>query len=114
MRIGFDFQSLEEANILTKNAIESNSKGPVNLVLYEWEQEGKVLIMPGANSEGSQGGGMGADKMRFIMERTFPKKIKTVSDERVKISADGKTLFFEGTMADLAEKPMERLVVTFK
>ena len=113
MRIGFEFKNLEEANILSKQALENNSKTPVDLVLYEWEKKGKVLIMPGANG-GSSEGGMGMDQMMFSIERTFPKKIASVSDDRIAISADKKTLTFKASMEELADNPLPKIVVTFE
>jgi hypothetical protein len=113
MNISYDFNSLDDANILAKNAAQSNPEVRQEIVNYEWEREGKVLIMPGPGA-GGEGADMGADMMIFIIERTFPMKIKSVSDERVQISDDEKTISLRLNMEQLAQEPMETITVTFK
>ena len=111
--IGFDFQSLEQANILAKSAAESNANKPVDLVEYAWEEEGKILIMPGPSSDQEEGG-MGLDQMIYTMNRSFPIAIASVSDDRISISEDGRSITFKGSMQELQSNPMEKITVTFR
>ena len=111
MGISFEFKNLEEANILSKQALENNSEGPIDMVPYEWEKKDKILIIPGVNG-GETGGGIGVTM--FSIERTFPKNIASVNDDRITISADKKTLTFKASMQEMADNPLDKIVVTFE
>jgi ABC-type oligopeptide transport system substrate-binding subunit len=120
LNLTYTFKNLEEANSLSDKLRESQqSMGSAKsaAVAYRWEKKGKILVMPGfENLEQLKSSGQEAmlKTITYSLERSFPKKIDKVSDSRLLISKDRKTLSFKGTAEDLISKPMNEVTVTFK
>jgi hypothetical protein len=120
LSVGYSFKSLEDANNTAKKLREKQqSMSSADTPLYRWEKKGKVLIMPGLEDISKLMGDGGASNpmlngMTYTMERTFPKKIIKVSDSRLIISSDGKTLTFKTTADELTKNPLKEIKVTFK
>ncbi len=122
LSVSYSFKSLEDANNTAKKLREKQqSMSSADTPLYRWEKKGKVLVMPGLEDISKlMGGGEGGasnpmlNGMTYSMERTFPKKIAKVSDSRLTISSDGKTLTFKTTADELMKNPLKEITVTFK
>lgn len=122
LSVSFSFKSLEEANAIAKKLREKQgSMSATETPLYKWQKKDKVLVMPGLEdmSKLAGGGDGGASNpmlngMTYTMERTFPKKVVKVSDSRITISGDGKTITFKATADELTKKPLKDITVTFK
>ncbi len=121
LSVSFSFKSLEDANNIAKKLREKQGNMSASETpLYRWEKKGKVLIMPGLEDMSKLTGGDGGasnpmlNGMTYTMERTFPKKIVKVSDSRLTISSDGKTLTFKTTADELMKNPLKEITVTFK
>lgn len=122
LSVSYSFKSLEDANTTAKKLREKQqSMSSSETPLYRWEKKNKVLLMPGLEDMSKlTGGGEGKasnpmlNGMTYTMERTFPKKIAKVSDSRITISSDGKTLTFKATADELMKNPLKEIKVTFK
>jgi hypothetical protein len=121
LSVSFSFKSLDDANNIAKKLREKNgSMSASETPLYRWEKKGKVLVMPGLDDLSKLSGGEGGasnpmlNGMTYTMERTFPKKIAKVSDSRLIISSDGKTISFKTTADELTKNPLKEIKVTFK
>jgi hypothetical protein len=121
LSVSFSFKSLEDANNIARKLREKQgSMSASETPLYRWEKKGKVLVMPGLDDLSKLSGGeSGASNpmlngMTYTMERTFPKKIAKVSDSRLTISSDGKTISFKTTADELTKNPLKEIKVTFK
>jgi hypothetical protein len=123
LSVSFSFKSLDDANNIAKKLREKQggTGASSETTLYRWEKKGKILVMPGLEdiSKLTGGGDAGASNpmlsgMTYTMERTFPKKIVKVSDSRLKISSDGKTMSFKTTADELTKNPLKEIKVTFK
>jgi hypothetical protein len=122
LSVSFSFKSLDDANNIARKLREKNGNfNNTETPLYRWEKKGKVLVMPGLEDLSKlMGGGESAasnpmlNGMTYTMERTFPKKIVKVSDNRITLSSDGKTMTFKTTADELTKKPLKEIKVTFK
>jgi hypothetical protein len=121
MSVTFAFKSLDDANNTAKKLREKQSPGTSSTPLYRWEKKDKVLVMPGLEdmSKLTGGGGGGGSNpmlngMTYTMVRTFPKSIVKVSDSRISLSADKKTMTFKATADELTKNPLKEITVTFK
>jgi hypothetical protein len=121
LSVSFSFKSLEDANNIAKKLREKQGNMSASETpLYRWEKKDKVLIMPGLEDMSKLTGGDGGasnpmlNGMTYTMERTFPKKIVKVSDSRLTISSDGKTISLKTTAEELTKNPLKEIKVTFK
>jgi hypothetical protein len=126
LSVGYDFKNLDDMNEIGKKLQENQAQATMSestpKAKYYWKKKGKILVMPGMSELGDMDGLMGGkndmgkslSSIGFMIERTFPKKISKVSDDRIIISADKKTMTFKGTLADLETKPLKEITVTFK
>lgn len=120
LSVSFSFKSLEEANNIAKKLRERQAGvSSAEATLYRWEKKGKVLILPGMEDISKLTGGDGSPNpmlsgMTYSMERTFPKKIASVSDSRITISSDKKTITLKTTADELSKNPLTEIKVTFK
>jgi hypothetical protein len=122
MSVSFAFKSLDDANNTAKKLREKQSPGASGTPLYRWEKKDKVLVMPGLEDmsklTGGGGGGGGSNPMlngmTYTMVRSFPKPILKVSDSRISLSGDKKTMTFKATADELTKNPLKEITVTFK
>ena len=121
LSVSFVFASLEDANDITRKLREKQQStiSPEPPVLYRWEKKNKVLVMPGLEDLSKITGQAGGSNpmlsgMTYTMVRTFPKKIVKVSDSRITLSNDNKTMTFKSTADQLVSKPLKEVTVTFK
>ena len=111
--ISYSFSSLEEANNIGAQFSEGKQK-PENSD-YKWIKKMEALQMPEVDTGDGQSGKMqGMDQMIYSMSRTFPNKVVRVSDDRLKISADGKTVTMNLSFKELTDNPMKNPTVYFK
>jgi hypothetical protein len=120
----FKFDNLTALNTYQEDIrkMDTASQNKEKLVPYQWLKKKKQLLMPGfgqdllktmlQNDTTGMASGFGS-QMQYSLSRTFPKKVKKVSDERFKISQDGKTITFQSSMQDLSQKPLKEITVSF-
>jgi len=120
LNLTYTFKDIEHANSISDELRKNQQTmggSTSTSVPYRWEKPGKVLVMPGfENMDQLKNSGQEAmlKGITYSLVRTFPKKIAKVSDSRLTISSDRKTLTFKGNAEDLLSKPMTEITVTFK
>lgn len=113
LSIMYSFSSIEEANNVSRQF--SDGKEQPESANYKWIKPMKVLQMPEVDTGGGQSGQMqGLDQTVYKMTRTFPFGVAKVSDNRMKISPDGKTVTLTISFKELIDNPMKNPTVYFK